>query len=77
MDSVPCIFAGKGVITICYIDDLLVFAKEEGKIEELKKKLNRQLAMRDLGRPGSFLDIDLVWTKEAVYLSQKRWARKL
>ncbi len=38
-EFVPCLYIGKQVICICYVDDLLFWAKDEKDIHELALKL--------------------------------------
>ena len=35
----PCLFVGKKVISICYVDDLLFWAKAKKSIHDLAMKL--------------------------------------
>lgn len=78
LKSTPCVFHAKGIITVCYVDNLLVFAKEDSAIERLKLRLSGTLVLKDLGRPSQFLNIGLNWEKAGtVGLSQKRLVDKL
>ena len=38
----PCLFVGKKVIAICYVDDLLFWARDENDIHDLAMKLREQ-----------------------------------
>ena len=35
----PCLFIGKTVIVVIYVDDVLLYSKDEAKIDALLKKL--------------------------------------
>lgn len=71
MQSAPCLSQGTGIIAIWYVDDLLVFADINYKIEELTNKLSRDLVKKDFGIPKTFLGMDLGRQMEAVYLRPK------
>lgn len=51
MRSAPCLLQGNGIIALCYVHDLFVFGKTKQKIDQLKIKLQKDLIMKDLGRP--------------------------
>lgn len=51
LEAAPCIFMKRNTISICYVDDLLVFAKYEININKLKFALVKKLAARSLRTP--------------------------
>lgn len=71
MEIDPFLFHKHRGISICYVDDLSVFAKTNEHIQELKSKLLKELIINDLGMPRSFLGVDTSWPKNAVHLNQK------
>lgn len=64
-------------MTIRYVDDLLVFAKEDREIEHFKKRIRMDFALKDLGKPRQFLNMEIDWTNsDVVVLSQSRLIEK-
>lgn len=61
--SAPRILQGKGVIAVCYIEDLLLFGKAKKQIDHLKINLSGGSIMKHLGTPKSILGLDLISQK--------------
>jgi len=59
LESDHCVFAGYNgdVLTLVYVDDLLVIAPSKQAVQKIKDLLNNQFAMKDLGPVGHFLGI--------------------
>lgn len=57
----PGMFQGNGIIVVCSVDDLLVFAGPDDKIDNLEKRSSGDLIVKDLGIPRSSLGIKLGW----------------
>lgn len=55
MQSTPCVFQNDGIIAICDVDDLVVFAETKKVINQLKQKIGKDLVVEDLGLQKSFL----------------------
>lgn len=51
LKSAPCIFQARDTLVICYVDDLLVFLKDESTIDRLQKRLSAKFVMKALGIP--------------------------
>lgn len=57
-DSDPCLFVGKKVIAIVYVDDILFFSKDDSEIETVIKNLqNRDVQIRREGSAEGFLGV--------------------
>lgn len=69
--SAQCVFQGDGIIAVCYLDDLHLFAMTKEKTGHLKSKLKRDLIMMSPEKRKSFLGIKLSWREDAIYPRQK------
>ena len=59
-----------GIVIICiYVDDLIVGGDNEAEIEHVKTLLKQEFEMKDLGELRYFLGIEIVRTKEGIWLS--------
>lgn len=73
----PCVSHANQIITVFYLDDLLVYAKEDWTTERFKSRLSETVVQKDLGFPSQFLIIGLSWKKAGIVgLSQKRLVGK-
>lgn len=68
IDTTPCIFNRRGIINICYIDDLFLFARYEGIIEKIRRELSKRFCVKDFGKPEQILGMDLNWVLEGSLL---------
>ena len=65
----------KGIVIICiYVDDLIVGGDNVAEIEHVKTLLKQEFDMKDLGELRYFLGIEIVRTKEGIWLSQRQYA---
>jgi hypothetical protein len=56
----PCLFIGKSVIVIVYVDDLLLYARDERQIDDLIAKLKEdKIWIRKEGSTEGFLGVDI------------------
>lgn len=58
MDSAPCVPVGNKALVLCYVNDFILFAKDEGIIDVLYRELDKKFQARDLGKPIRFLGLD-------------------
>ena len=64
-----------GIVIICiYVDDLIVGGDNEAEIEHVKTLLKQEFDIKDLGELRFFLGIEIVRTKEGIWLSQRQYA---
>lgn len=69
VNSVPCNFQSRDIRALCYVDDLVIFAKPGEIINDSRSKFNKNLIMTNLGRPESVLEEDLIWERDDVNFS--------
>jgi hypothetical protein len=56
----PCLFVGTDVIAVVYVDDILFFAKEDSRINEVISALKKAgVAIRREGTAEGFLGVDI------------------
>lgn len=65
----PCIYLLPGVIIFVYVDDIIIAAESDQKVEELAEMFKGRFKMKDLGTPKRILGLDLVRVTEGVHLS--------
>jgi hypothetical protein len=59
-DRDPCLFIGKSVIVVVYVDDILFFAKEDSQIQHVIDELkDKGVAIRREGTAEGFLGVDI------------------
>ena len=60
----PCLFLGPSVVALCYVDDILFFAKEDEEIEKLMISLRKTgLMLEKETSAAGFLGVDIQPTK--------------
>lgn len=69
--TAPCIFYNEKMNDFCFVDNLLIFAKDQKTLHSSKLKLSKRLILEDLGRPSQFLDIELNWYKKGTVCMQQ------
>ena len=58
----PCLFIGKTVIVVIYVDDVLLYSKDEAEIDALLKKLQGAgVSIHKEGTADGFLGVDITW----------------
>ncbi|MCO5578474.1 hypothetical protein L7F22_032316 [Adiantum nelumboides] len=62
------------VIVYIYVDDLIIGGDNEGKIMHVKSLLKKEFDMKDLRELRYFLGIEIIHTKEGIWLSQRQYA---
>ena len=74
----PSIFTNnRRLIIALYVDDIIIFGKNEAEIEAVKKKLKTFHPMTDGGLVEKLLGIRFSWGKSAVQLDQESYARQI
>ena len=59
------------VIVWIYVDDLIVGGDKEAEIEHVKALMKQDFDMKDLGELWYFLGIEIIRTKQGIWLSQR------
>ena len=63
------------IVIICiYVDDLIVGGDNETEIAHVKTLMKQEFDMKDLEELRYFLGIEIVRTKEGIWLSQRQYA---
>lgn len=65
------------VIIIIWVNDMIITASDEGKLEKVKRMLAEQFKMKDLGQLKHFLGIDLDFSDGCVKISQEKYINKI
>ena len=64
-----------GIAIVCiYVDDLIIGGDKEAEIEHVKALMKQEFDMKDLGELRYFLGIEVIRTKEGIWLSQRQYA---
>ncbi len=65
----PCIYLLPGVIIFVYVDDIIIAAESDEKVQELADQFKNRFKMKDIGTPRRILGLDLNAVPEGVHLS--------
>ena len=55
------------------MDDIIVTGDDHEEIQNLKSKLTKEFKIKDLGSLRYFLGIEVAWSKEGLYVSQRKY----
>ena len=64
-------------LLIVYIDDMIIIGSNSTKIEKLQTYLEKEFEMKDLGAQKYFLGIEVSWSKQGLFLSQRKYTLDL
>lgn len=69
---------GKVVYLFLYVDDMLIVSKYIHKIDKLKKLLNHEFKMKELGSAKNILEMKITKNKATgvLFLSQEKYVNK-
>ena len=74
----PCVFYGKDLLVVIYVDDILITGKHQQDITKVKEVLSNNFTMKDLGFPKVFLGISLArLSRTAIKISSKDFITKI
>jgi hypothetical protein len=75
----PSIFINKrGLIIALYVDDIVIFSRDEGEIDAVKRKLKEFHPMTDGGLVKKLLGIRFTWRKDgSICLDQEPYAHQI
>ena len=62
------------VVILIYVDDLIIGGDSMEEISKLKKNLEMQFQMKDLGELRYFLGIEMIRSESGIYMLQKQYA---
>lgn len=60
-----------------YVDDLLIFYKDDEKFEEIRKCLHETFRMKDIGHADSCVGINITRGKDCIELDQAKYIQKI
>jgi len=64
---------GKIVILIVYVDDIIMTRDDIGEISDLKRRLEVEFDIKDLGKLKYFLGMEFARSKEGIFLNQRKY----
>ena len=74
----PCVYFNNQIYLLLYVDDMLLIGKNKGEIEDLKRKLNEEFEMKNLGSAKKILGINIFRNRpNTIFLSQKDYLEKV
>ena len=62
---------------IIYVDDMIITGDDFEEIEQLKKNLATEFEMKDLGALKYFLGVEVLRSKEGIFINQKKYTLDL
>ncbi|KAL0556854.1 hypothetical protein IC582_005371 [Cucumis melo] len=68
---------GKIAILIVYVDDIVLTGDDQTKINQLKQRMGDEFEIKDLGNLKYFLGMEVVRSKEGIYVSQRKYTLDL
>lgn len=78
MGTATCICIKEGVVGICYVEDLIIYAEKSTLIGGLKTEQAKKVKLFDLEKPVQFLGVELdLFSDGAVGLQQTGLVNKL
>ena len=77
--SDPCVLINErtGVITACYVDDLLLLGCNEEAMAEVKAKLASKYTLKDFGLCKRIVGLNVEWTEEGILLHSQSYIRSM
>lgn len=54
MKAAPCVSHKNGMIVVCHVDDILIFANTSNEIRKFKIMLKKNFVVKELGDPAQF-----------------------
>ncbi|KAA0054971.1 Cysteine-rich RLK (receptor-like protein kinase) 8 [Cucumis melo var. makuwa] len=67
----------KIVILIVYVDDIVLTGDDQTEISQLKQRMGDEFEIKDLGNLKYFLGMKVVWSKEGISVSQRKYTLDL
>jgi hypothetical protein len=64
---------GKIAILIVYVDDIIMTGDDIGEISDLKRRLEAEFDIKDLGKLKYFLGMEFARSKEGIFLNQRKY----
>lgn len=61
MKNAPCLFMKKDIVVLCYVEDLLLFAEQEGMINKIKKELKIRFRIKYFEQLKRINGLEVTW----------------
>ena len=55
----PCLFIRKYCFLLVYVDDILCYSREKGKIDQMVKKMDEEFEITDEFKVSKYLGVDV------------------
>lgn len=68
---------GSLIALLVYVDDIIVTGDDIEEQQQLKKDLAREFDLKDLGKFRYFLGIEVAYSKDDIFLSQRKYPMEL
>ncbi|RVW90322.1 Retrovirus-related Pol polyprotein from transposon RE1 [Vitis vinifera] len=65
--------AGKMVILIVYVDDIILFGNDMEELQNLKKYLSEEFEVKDLGNLKYFFGMEVARSRKGIVVSQRKY----
>lgn len=65
MSNALCVFSGRNVAVLSYVDDLIMFKADEDSIDNLYYQPGQQFQVNDLQKSTQFVGRDISWTDDS------------
>jgi hypothetical protein len=65
------------LIISLYVDDLLVTGSNTEQVEKFKQNMMQVFEMTDFGFMSFFLGMEIIQSKEEIFICQKKYSRKI
>lgn len=64
---------GRITCLVIYVDDMVITRNDTEEIDELKRRLFLEFEMKDLGNLKYFLGIEVLRSKEGIFINQRKY----
>ncbi|KAL6326914.1 hypothetical protein AAG906_012521 [Vitis piasezkii] len=68
---------GGVTVLLVYVDDIIMTGNDEKEKHELKKRLATEFEIKELGKPKYFLDIEVAYSTQGIFISQQKYVTDL
>ena len=64
---------GKLTLLLVYVDDMIITGDDEIEKQNLRERLASQFEMKDLGKLKYFLWIEVAYSRQGIFISQRKY----
>ena len=68
---------GGGTSLLVYVDDIIVTRNDERDKHDVKQRLAKEFEIEELGKMKYFLDIEVAYSTQVIFISQQKYATDL